>query len=262
MKATMLGCGASNGVPVVGCDCDVCKSNNPKNKRLRCSMLIQSGNTALLVDSSPDLRQQALEYNITDIDGVLYTHPHADHCHGIEDLREFGKNLDAPLPVWGNSGTIEEIKQRFGYAFNFQKYTKIKCCLTANLVSYYANFNIGDFDITTFPQQHNRMTTTGYIFNNKIAYCTDINKFPDQRALDILHGIDVFILDCLRYEFSYAHFVVSECVELVREVQPKSAIFIHMSHDIEYENFKEELKYKYNLPNAEPAYDGMIIECL
>jgi len=253
MKVTILGCGGSSGVPLIGCDCPVCKSEDPKNKRLRASILVKEKNTAVLVDSSPDLRQQALTNNITKVDAVLFTHAHADHTSGIDDLRAFSYLNNKPIPVYSDRKTLEELKTRFEYAFIPEvPKTWYRPCLIPHEIEAGKKFTIGDMTIEPFIQGHGKITTLGFRFGD-FAYSTDTDYLSPE-ALENLRGVKAWVVDCLRYEKAPTHSHLEQTLQWIAAVGPKTGILTHMGHEMEYQALKQRL------PNGvEPAYDGMVI---
>lgn len=256
MRVTMLGCGSSIGVPVIGCDCQVCTSTNPKNKRTRVSIFIEINGVNLLIDTSPDLRQQALRHNIRKIDAVLYTHDHADHTNGLDDLRSFNMITGEAIQVYGDAATLELIKQRFPYAF-LPMAEKIwyRPYIIANElpVAPIHNFEISGISITLFEQLHGKVKTLGYRIGN-FAYSTDTDGL-DESAFAALQGVDVWIVDCLRYTKSYTHSHLERTLGWIDRVKPRLSILTHMAHEFDYDTLASELPKK-----IVPGYDGLVIE--
>jgi len=248
MFVKILGCATSTGVPIAGCTCNVCTSNDSKNKRTRCSLYIESNGKNILIDTSTDLRQQALTNNITRIDLVLYTHSHADHTHGIDDLRTFNFINKMEIPCYGNEFTINNIKSNFKYIFDSSYYAggkpKINLNIIENDMDYHGTL-IEPVDIC-----HGEWTILGYKINN-MAYLTDCSKIPERSKVK-LTDLDILIISALRYRKHPAHLNVSEAVELVKELNPKTAVLTHMGHELEYNDLLSKLP-----DNIEPAYDGM-----
>lgn len=256
MRVTILGCGGSAGVPVIGCDCKVCRSENPKNKRMRVSVLVETGGVNLLLDTSPDLRQQALRHDMRRVDAVLYTHDHADHTQGLDDMRSFNYLADAAIPVYGDAATIGHVQQRFPYAF-LPKPEKIwyRPSLSPHILPDAAvhEFNVADISVRSFQQQHGKAKTLGYRIGN-FAYSTDTDVLPES-AFQALEGVEVWVVDCLRYTASFSHSHVSNTLEWIARVKPKLAILTHMAHDLEYDTLAAELP-----AGVVPGYDGMVVE--
>lgn len=256
MKITILGSGASTGVPVIGCSCAVCASSNPKNKRLRASILVEYDNGfRLLVDTSPDLRQQALSINLDRIDTVIFTHAHADHTHGIDDLRPFNSKLNAAIPAYADAETLTELKRRFPFVFEEAvegSYWK-KTALQEHSISAGQKIHFTEgASCQVFTQIHGTGTTLGLKFGN-IVYSTDLNAIPPESE-SYLHNLDLWILDCLRDGSAGSHLSLSGALELIEKYRPKRAILSHMNHELEYEALKTRLPQ-----SIEPAYDGLTI---
>jgi phosphoribosyl 1,2-cyclic phosphate phosphodiesterase len=256
MKITILGCGSSGGVPLIGCSCAVCTSRNPKNNRTRVSLYIEINDIKLLVDTSPDLRQQALREGIKRVDAVLYTHDHADHTHGIDDLRSFNYLANASIPLYGDVHTMRALTQRYAYAFGpAPEKIWMKPSLTAHNLSSAAihEFNVKNTRITAFEQLHGKFKTLGYRIGD-FAYSTDTNELP-ATAFEALRGVKVWVVDCLRYTPSPVHANLEKSLEWIGRVKPEKAILTHMAHELDYEKLSKELP-----AGIEPAYDGMVIE--
>jgi len=250
MKITFLGCGTSTGVPVIGCKCTVCTSDNEKNRRLRASILIQHENKNILVDTSTDLRQQALRHSISHIDAVLFTHPHADHLHGIDELRSFNHIQDSHIPCYGNKETIERIQIYFKYIFqNFVK-EGWKPHLETHVID--GPLLIPPLTILPIEVYHGKMKVLSFRIE-KTAYVTDCNRIPED-SIKQLMGLDLLILDALRQKPHFTHFNIDEAVDMVKTLKPKRAVFTHLSHNIDYDETGSTLP-----PNIELAYDGMEI---
>lgn len=257
-KVTILGCGHSLGIPVIGCDCAVCTSKNPKNMRSRVSVLIEINGLNIVVDTSPDFRQQMLLTNIRKIDAVLYTHDHADHIHGIDDLRQFNVLQEGAVQVYSNEEIINSIKNRFSYAFlpkplhGSMFRPSIEANTFPNVPTH--EFMVGDVKITAFEQGHGKSTTLGYRIGN-FAYSTDVDKLSEV-ALNTLEGVEYWVVDCLRYAPSYSHSNVENTLEWVKRVKPRQAILTHMAHELDYDKLSAELP-----EGVVAGYDGMIIRC-
>ena len=248
MKYTILGSGDSNGVPQIACKCYVCASGNPKNNRTRASLLVESQKTKLLVDTSPDLRMQAIENNINYIDAVLYTHAHADHIIGIDDVKKLNKNK-TPLSAYMTEDTSKILKTTFPHVF-FKTGKFYDPILSINLFS--SRFKVNDIEVIPFRQKHGEIYTQGFRFGD-LAYSTDVNHLDPEMIL-ALKGIKIWIVDCLRYYYAPTHSYLEKTLHWISKIKPKTAILTHMAHEIDYDEIK------YILPkNVIPAYDGMII---
>ena len=255
MKVTILGCGSSTGVPVIGCKCDVCLSDNPKNKRSRVSLLIETHGKKLLIDSSPDLRAQALRHGIDCIDALLYTHEHADHTHGLDDLRSFNYLSDKAIPIYCDKKTYDSISSKFSYAFLEKPPVWFRPCLSANILEEGASgsFDVLGIPVTYFKQLHGKTTSLGYRIGN-FAYSTDTDGL-EPSAFEALSGVKVWVVDCLRYTPSLTHASLPMTLEWIQRVKPELAILTHMAHEFDYDRLSNELP-----PGVAVGNDGMAIE--
>lgn len=260
MKLTILGCGASAGVPIIGCKCSVCLSNNIFNKRTRASVVFENNKGhKLLIDATPDLRMQALNNNITEIDALLITHAHADHCHGIDDFRPFNFCKNAAIDLFATAQTMQELKHRFSYIFKEHKleYGWYKPAFNEKIIDLENNnivyTEIANMNIILFNQQHGKVNSVG-IRVGDIAYSTDVN-FLDETALQALKGVKIWVVDCLRYNPAPTHAHLNLTLEWIRKVNPQKAVLTHMAHEIDYDELCKILP-----ENVEPAYDGMILK--
>lgn len=255
MKIVILGSGTSTGVPLIGCDCGVCLSEDKKNKRTRASVVFQVDGKNLLVDTSTDMRLQVIGNNIKTISGVLFTHKHADHIHGIDDLRAFNLTHAGPIPCFGNESTIDRVKQLFGYIFEGSRGNKEsggwKPSLETTVIS--EDFRVAGVDVIPLEVDHGRDKIFGYRVGNG-AYITDCSGVP-VGTMEKLKGLDVLILGALRHKPHPTHFTVTEAIEVSKKIGAKRTIFTHLSHDIDFE------KENALLPEGiELAYDGMVLE--
>ncbi len=249
MRITILGCGTSGGVPRIGNVWGVCDPAEPRNRRRRSSILVQSESTNLIVDTTPDMREQCLDINLQHLDGVLYTHDHADHVNGIDDLRGFTLLRGERMPVYADATTLASLQQRFSYIFASRgSYPAIA---TANLID--GPFTVGDIDILPFRQEHGAMESLGFRFGG-MAYSTDLSGLPDS-AFEMLQNLDVWIVDALRPKPHPTHSHLARTLEWIDRLRPKRAILTHMTWDMDYATLCAELP-----AGVEPAYDGMTVE--
>jgi len=258
MRVTILGCGASGGVPLIGCQCEVCQSDNLKNTRTRASILIEKGSTALLVDMSPDLRQQALRHKIHSINAVLMTHAHADHCHGIDDVRAFNFHANQPLDLYAHPETLEELKRCFHYAFREAPSHPgwYRPAFTTHEIpdDYVTEVAVSEeLKLTIFRQIHGQTFSLGLRIGD-FAYSTDVNVFPDAVHAQ-LEGLDTWVIDCLRYKPAPTHAHLDLTLEWITRFKPRRAILTHMGHELEYDALSHSLP-----PHVQPAYDGLVLE--
>jgi phosphoribosyl 1,2-cyclic phosphate phosphodiesterase len=251
MKVTILGSATSTGVPIIGCDCPVCTSANPRNKRTRCSVFVEVKGSNILIDTSTDLRCQALRHGIKRLDAVLYTHSHADHTHGIDELRVYNFVNKSPIRCYGNPQTIDNIKNNFRYIFDGVESAGGKPMLTLTEVSEV--FRLGGVGITPIDVYHADWTILGYRIGG-MAYLTDCSGIPD-RSWERLRGLDVLIISALRYKPHPAHLNVEQAVEVARKLKPGLTVFTHMGHELDYDTLSRELP-----ASIVPAYDGMELE--
>ena len=254
MNILFLGSGTSTGVPSLCCNCNVCRSDDQKNKRLRSSILIRNKGNHLLIDTSTDLRQQCLTNNITHINQVLYTHHHADHLHGIDELRSFNFFNKVVIPCYGNKETINEIRDKFNYIFN--KNTQVGGGLP-QLTLHIANnktFCLGGVSITPLDIIHGKMNILGYKLN-KCAYITDCSEIPDKTKKH-LKTLDLLILNALGFDPHPTHFSLNQALEAVEELKPQRTILTHINHKFDHKIISEGLP-----EGIELAYDGMSVNC-
>lgn len=252
MKITILGCGGSGGVPLIGNNWGTCDPNNPKNRRLRPSIFIENNQTNILVDTSPDLRQQLLSANIQKIDAVLYTHAHADHLHGIDDLRGINRIMQKVIPIYADRPTLDEIEKCFGYVLkllpNGQGYFRPQ--LQAYEISAYSQFDVFGTTILPFDQDHGYMRSLGFRIGD-FAYSTDVVHMPKE-SFAALQGVKTWIVDCFIDEPHQTHSHIAKTFEWIERIKPDRAILTHMSARLDYEKLLKKCP-----PGVEPAFDGM-----
>tara|TARA_X000000950_G_C13831012_1_gene626173 strand:+ start:285 stop:1061 length:777 start_codon:yes stop_codon:yes gene_type:complete len=254
IKVHILGCGSSSGVPAIGNNWGNCDPKNPKNRRMRSSLLIEDSETTILIDATPDLRQQLLNANVKHIDGVLITHAHADHIHGIDDFRFLNLIMKKHIQLYASDEVIDQINKKFGYVFEDLKSEAsgfyYKPCLIPNKIKN--TFFINNLKIMTFKQDHGFGESTGYRINN-IGYSTDVVNLENE-AFRILEGIDLWIVDCLQLNPHKSHAHLEKTLSWIKRLKPKKAILTHMSILTDYEDLLSRLPN-----NCVPAYDGLII---
>lgn len=261
LKLTILGCGSSAGVPRVGVGWGACDPKNPKNRRRRCSVLIEKtageATTTVLVDTTPDLRDQLLSADVRRLDAVLYTHEHADHIHGIDDLRPLAIVMNKRIPVYADRMTSELLQIRFGYCFEtpagsgYPPILDMRPLLPGVMTPVTGPG--GSIEAMPFRMVHGDIDALGFRFGD-VVYAPDVSRIPEQ-SLGYLEGLEVLIIDALRYMPHPTHFSVSEALELIRKVQPRRAILTNLHTDLDYETLRKKLP-----PYIEPAYDGLQIE--
>jgi phosphoribosyl 1,2-cyclic phosphate phosphodiesterase len=248
----VLGSGTSSGVPTVGCECAVCRSADPRDSRLRPSILIQWGVYNILVDTTPDFRQQALREHIEHIDAVLYTHAHADHILGLDDLRPFNYRQNAAIPVYGSDDTLSNIQRVFRYVFENRSPNAAVPKVDLHVLDGGA-VDLFGLRFEPIPLRHGTGTSHGYRFGS-VAYLTDHSEIPDE-SMERLHGLDVLFLDALRHRPHPTHSTVAQSLATVERLKPKRAFFTHISHDLPHAETEAGLP-----ANVRMSYDGLRIE--
>jgi phosphoribosyl 1,2-cyclic phosphate phosphodiesterase len=250
MKITILGSGTSTGVPMVGCHCPVCTSSDPKDTRTRASILVETAGKFILIDTSPDLRRQALDHAIPHIDAVLFTHTHADHINGIDDLRGFHLLHKRVIPCYGSKETIDLITSNYSYIFSGASQGGYTPLLDPHRVR--GAFQLFGQTILPIHLVHGYSYSTGYRIGD-VAYLTDCSRIPDT-SMHFLTGLDILILDALRYTPHISHFNIEESLKVVETLKPRRTILTHLTHEVAHRD-NEKLP-----PGVEFAFDGMILE--
>ena len=263
LRATILGCGSSPGVPRIGNDWGACDPNEPKNRRLRCSILLEQigiggGATRVVVDTGPDVRQQLLAAGVNTLDGVVYTHSHADHTHGIDDLRSIWLNTHHRLvDVYADTATFARLTEAFGYCFATAPGSSYPPILKAHTIAAGTPFTIdgagGAMAITPFRQVHGDIDTLG-LRVGALAYSCDVSALPNE-SLSALAGLDLWIVDALRTTPHPSHFSLSEALDWIERLQPRRAVLTHMHIDLDYATVHAAVP-----ASVEPAYDGLQVE--
>jgi len=255
MKVRILGCGSSGGVPLIGCKCAVCTSRNPRNKRTRVSIVVEHEGSRVLVDASPDLRQQFLAADLSVVDAVILTHGHADHVHGLDELRSVNHYRNGPLDLWGAPDCLAEVQRRFAYAFDPPHASGIWFLPSLVPRPIEGPFQIGNLRVEPFWQTHgmDRDPVLGLRFG-KFAYSTDVKEMPEP-AFATLAGIEVWVVDCLSERPNPAHSHLEQTLGWIKRVGPRRAILTHMNHSVEYDAWMARLP-----AGVEPGYDGLEID--
>ena len=261
LRITILGCGSSGGVPRIGAMWGQCDPENPKNRRRRCSILVEqrtkSGTTTVLVDTSPDLREQLLSVRCEHVDGVLFTHDHADHTHGIDDLRMVAYAMKGRIDCHFDAATRASIEQRFDYCFRSKPGSSYPPILAAKTmqpgVALEINGAGGPLGVLPIRQVHGDIASLGFRFGN-IAYSPDVSDIADADAA-LLDGLDLWIVDALRHTPHPSHFSLKQALGWIERMKAKRAVLTHMTGDLDYDALRRELP-----AHVEPAWDGMVIE--
>jgi phosphoribosyl 1,2-cyclic phosphate phosphodiesterase len=253
MKVTVLGCGPSTGVPAIGPNWGECDPTDPRNRRRRGSLLVEFGNITILIDTSPDLREQLIDARVRRLDAVLMTHAHADHLHGIDDIRQLNRLMHAAIPLWADAATLAEIRSRFGYAL--QPSAKPGHFYQPTLEPHEIKgvFEIGGVPVVPFAQSHGYSTTLGFRIG-AMAYSTDVTELDDT-AFATIAGIELWIVDCLRRAPHSTHSHLDKTLGWIERVRPCRAVLTHMDQSLDYQALSAELP-----SGVEPGWDGLVVE--
>ncbi|MCF8336292.1 MAG: MBL fold metallo-hydrolase [Bacteroidales bacterium] len=252
MKITFLGTGTSQGVPVIGCDCDVCRSNDIKDKRLRTSVLIEVNGKVFVLDTGPDFREQMLREEVHNIDGIIYTHEHRDHIAGLDDVRPINYLKQKPIEIYGEERVLEALKQMIPYAFGENRYPGVPD-INLNLITNQP-FVIEGMEFTPIRVYHYKLPVFGFRVGD-FTYITDANYIPEEEK-EKIEGSKYIVVNALRKKKHISHFSLSESLEVISEFSPRKAYLIHMSHQM---GFHESVNSK--LPEyMSLAYDGLSFE--
>jgi phosphoribosyl 1,2-cyclic phosphate phosphodiesterase len=253
---TVLGSGTSQGVPIIGCHCPVCRSTDPRDKRTRSSIHLQTSSASLLVDTTPELRQQALREGLEWIDAVIFTHPHADHMMGFDDLRRFCEIQGGALPIYGSEQTLGQVERIFFYAFNPKKIIPGYVHVLPHVVT--ETFSLGGLEITPLPVPHGAISTNGYLFCHEgrklLAYLSDCAAVPE-RIRDLIRNVEVLIIDGLREKEHPTHLNVKGAVEAAQAIGARQTYLTHQTHDRCHADRARSLP-----PGIDVTYDGMKLE--
>lgn len=251
LTITFLGTGTSSGVPMIACDCEVCRSVEPRDTRLRSSIMVQSATTTLVVDSTPDFRYQMLRARVRKLDAIVFTHPHKDHIAGLDDVRAFNYFSQQPMQIFANEMTQMNIIREFPYAFAETRYPGVPE-IHINQIDM-DPFTVGDITVTPILVWHMRMPVLGFRFGN-FTYITDANRI-DAAEMDKIRGSSHLVLNALRHEKHISHFTLSEAVAVAQELKVPNVYFTHISHQLGL----HELINAGLPPGIQLAYDGLII---
>lgn len=259
LRATILGCGSSGGVPRIGGHWGACDPDEPRNRRSRCSLLVErsgpGGTTRVLIDTTPDMRAQLLDAGVGDLDAVLYTHAHADHVHGIDDLRMIVINRRARLPVWADPVTAEALRTRFDYVFETPEGSGYPPILDLHLID--GPFTIdgagGAIPVTPFTARHGRIDALGFRIGG-LAYLPDANDIPDA-TWPVLEGLDIWIVDALRRAPHPSHAHLAQTLDWIARARPRRAVLTNMHNDLDHATVEAETP-----AHVSPAHDGMRLD--
>lgn len=252
VKATFLGTGTSQGVPVVACDCEVCTSDDSKDKRLRSSILVQVNNTNLVIDAGPDFRQQMLREQVKALRAIVLTHEHVDHMFGLDDIRSYNWIQKNPMEIYAEERVQEAIRRIFNYVFAEFKYPGIPKMVLKDVLNN--PFAIDGIEIIPIRCFHYKLPVYGYRIGD-LTYITDTN-YIEKKEIEKIKGTKILVVNCLRKEKHLSHFNLEEALDLVNKVQPQASYFTHISHAFgKHESVQKELP-----ENVYLAYDGLCIE--
>lgn len=257
-RFTILGCGSSGGVPRLGGHWGACDRSEPKNRRQRCSLLVEQdgpeGTTQVLIDTTPDMRNQLLDANVGRLDGVVFTHAHADHCHGIDDLRMIVINMRERLQIWADGGTRKNLEHRFDYVFVQPEWSSYPPILQMNEID--GPFKVdgpgGPIEFTPLRVDHGDIEALGFRVGN-VAYLPDVSHIPDA-TWDLLEGLDIWILDSLRYAPHPSHANVETALAWIEKAKPARAVLTNMHNDLDYATLSAEVPETVTL-----AFDGRVL---
>jgi phosphoribosyl 1,2-cyclic phosphate phosphodiesterase len=251
LRATLLGSGTSSGVPVIGCRCAVCTSDDPRNRRTRAGAKLELPGGTLLVDTPTELREQCLRYGLSRVDGVLYTHAHADHVFGLDDLRIFNFRQRRDIPCYGSAATMVSLRRTFWYAFEDGQEGGGKPRL--ELLEIDGPFEVAGTTVVPVPVLHGDLEVLGYRLG-RFAYVTDCSHIPEP-SYQLLAGVEILILGALRYHPHPTHFSIAEAVAAARRVGARRTYFTHLAHDVDHARLQVQLP-----PGVELGYDGLVLE--
>ena len=253
MRVTLLGCGPSVGVPAIGPDWGACDPADPRNRRRRASLLVASGGRNLLIDASPDLREQLLDAGVARLDALILTHAHADHLHGLDDLRSVNRLMKKAIPLFADTGTMGEVRRRFGYVFDPLPADGFvyKPHLEPHAID--GPFTAAGLPVVPFVQDHGYSRTLGFRVG-PLGYSTDAVELDDS-AFAALAGVELWIVDCLRYEPHPTHSHLAKTLEWIARVKPRRAVLTHMDRQLDYVELARRLP-----PGVEPGRDGLAID--
>jgi len=255
LELTFLGTGTSQGVPVIGCDCSVCHSEDPRDHRTRSSLLVKASDCHFVIDTTPDFRSQCLREGVRRLDAALFTHPHTDHIMGFDDMRRFCEMEDRKMPVFASEATMDHIRSSFPYAFEDRPMFKNYLRLAPEVIR--GPFQLGETTIVPVGLPHGKITTTGYVFHRGgrklLAYFTDCSTVPGD-AVEAAHGAEVLVLDALRDAPHPTHLNFEQALEVSEEISPGKTLLIHLCHEVSHAEKEAQLPDRCRI-----AHDGLTL---
>ena len=255
MRITFLGTGTSSGIPIIGCDCAVCASTDPRNKRRRTSLYVEAGGQHILVDTPPDFREQALAYRLPRVDAVLFTHAHADHILGFDDIRRYNTMQNAVIPAYGSPTTMQDVRRIFDYIGQEDVPGFYRPRIDFRDIA--GPFAIGPVRVEALEVEHGPKPASGFRFaceGRTLAYVPDCHAMPTA-VEDAVRGVDVMILDALRHRPHKTHLTVRDSVALLQRIGARRSFIVHMCHDLEHDETRRALP-----PGLDVSYDGLVLE--
>ncbi len=263
LELTFLGTGTSAGVPMIGCDCDVCTSDDPRDRRDRTSALVsytdsQGQLRQYLIDTSPDMRHQVIRHKINRIDGVLYTHAHADHIFGLDDLRRFNAVMKQPIDIHAEPRVLESLRHMFPYVFTPEKNVNKSFIpmLIPHTLTPQESLQLHGATWTPIRLMHGRLPIVGFrvdLNGESLAYCTDVSSIPPE-TYPLLHDLDVLVIDGLRHRHHPTHLTIEQAIDEIKQIKPKNAYLTHIAHDIRHAELEPQLPQSVYL-----SYDGLVV---
>jgi phosphoribosyl 1,2-cyclic phosphate phosphodiesterase len=252
VRVTFLGTGTSHGVPAIGCDCAVCTSPDPRNRRTRCAIVVREAGRTILIDTPPELRQQAIRFHVERLDAVLFTHSHADHIFGLDDIRRFNDLQRRDMPCYASAETLDDLRRAFQYVFTETQAGGGKPRLVLNEIEA-GPFEVLGIPVEAIPILHGRLPVFAFRFG-RFAYVTDVSEIPLE-SMERLRGLDTLVLGALRHEPHVTHFSIGQALEAVAELRPRRAFFTHLAHNLDHRATEAELPAGVRL-----GYDGLILD--
>ncbi|MCE2850401.1 MAG: MBL fold metallo-hydrolase [Roseiflexaceae bacterium] len=253
MRITILGTGTSTGLPMIGCECAVCTSPDPRDRRLRTSALIETDNGNILIDAGPDMRQQLLASGVQSLHGVVLTHEHQDHIGGIDDLRPLNYRMNAAITMYGLPRTLSAIQERYHYAFSLSSGGSSRPNVTLAPITAWQEFTVAEMSIMPLPITHGSLEILGYRIG-KLAYITDASHISHE-VCHAIHGVDTLIINALRDEPHPMHLSFNQALQYITTIAPRRAYLVHLTHGVRHADLLPRLP-----AHVQPAYDGLMIE--